>query len=102
MNEPAKQATSAASLAGTFEPSNALEKNIDQLLRQSGLRDEKEITAFEDLAMKKISIDEVRERQIELQKMRDLMFRQEQKAKRLAKIKSKSYRRLLKRERERK
>lgn len=101
MNEPAKQATSAATLAGTFEPSTSLEKNIDELLRQSGMRDEKEITTFEDLAMKKISIDEVRERQIGLQKMRDLMFRQEQKAKRLAKIKSKSYRRLLKRERER-
>jgi U3 small nucleolar RNA-associated protein 14 len=70
-------------------------------LRQSGIRDEKAITEFEDLALKKVSIDEVRQRQSQLRAMRELLFRQDQKAKRIAKIKSKSYRRIHKRERER-
>jgi U3 small nucleolar RNA-associated protein 14 len=51
--------------------------------------------------MKKVSIDEVRQRQSQLRAMRELMFRQDQKAKRIAKIKSKAYRKIHKRERER-
>ena len=102
MNEPqinAKQTT--ASLAGTFEPTTELEKKVDEILRESGIKDEKDITSFEELALKKVSIDEVRQRQAELRAMRELMFRQDQKAKRIAKIKSKTYRRVHKRERER-
>lgn len=102
MNEPPKQTKqTAASLAGTFEPTTALEKTIDSLLRESGLRTDKEITSFEDLALKKVSIDEVRQRQAQLRAMRELMFRQDQRAKRIAKIKSKTYRRIHKKERER-
>jgi U3 small nucleolar RNA-associated protein 14 len=78
-----------------------LEKEIDGLLRESGIRDEKDVTSFEELALKKVSIDEVRARQAKLREMRELMFRQDQKAKRIAKIKSKAYRRIHKRERER-
>jgi U3 small nucleolar RNA-associated protein 14 len=51
--------------------------------------------------MKRVSIDEVRQRQSQLRAMRELMFRQDQKAKRIAKIKSKAYRKIHKRERER-
>lgn len=102
MNEPPKQSKqSNATLAGTFQPSTSLEKNVDELLKQSGIREEKDVTAFEELALKSVSIDEVRARQAQLRAMRELMFRQEQKARRIAKIKSKSYRRIHKRERER-
>ena len=93
MNETAKSSKhSTATLAGTFEPSHPLEKQIDALLRESGLRSEKEITSFEELALKRVSIDEVRARQAQLRTMRELMFRQHQKSKRIAKIKSKTYR----------
>jgi U3 small nucleolar RNA-associated protein 14 len=102
VNETPKQSKqTSASLAGTFEPSTSLEKTIDSLLRESGLRSEKEIASFEDLALKKVSIDEVRHRQAQLRAMRELMFRQDLKAKRIAKIKSKTYRRIHKKERER-
>jgi U3 small nucleolar RNA-associated protein 14 len=102
MNETPKQSKqTSASLAGTFEPSTSLEKTIDSLLRESGLRSEKEIASFEDLALKKVSIDEVRHRRAQLRAMRELMFRQDLKAKRIAKIKSKTYRRIHKKERER-
>ena len=102
INQHAKSSKhSTATLAGTFEPSAPLEKTIDALLRESGLRSEKEITSFEDLALKRVSVDEVRARQAQLQVMRELMFRQQQKASRIAKIKSKRYRKIHKRERER-
>jgi U3 small nucleolar RNA-associated protein 14 len=102
MNEPQVNATqSTSTLAGTFEPTTELEKKVDEILRASGIKDEKDITSFEELALKKVSIDEVRLRQAELRAMRELMFRQDQKAKRIAKIKSKTYRRIHKRERER-
>jgi len=102
MDEPQVNATqSTSTLAGTFEPTTELEKKVDEILRASGIKDEKDITSFEELALKKVSIDEVRLRQAELRAMRELMFRQDQKAKRIAKIKSKTYRRIHKRERER-
>jgi len=100
-DNPKQSKQTSASLAGTFEPSTSLEKTIDSLLRESGLRSEKEIATFEDLALKRVSIDEVRQRQAQLRAMRELMFRQDQKAKRISKIKSKTYRRIHKRERER-
>ena len=81
---------------------NDLEKTVDELLRQSGIRSEKDITTFEELALKTVSIDEVRLRQAQLRAMRELMFRHDQKAKRVSKIKSKQYRKIHKRERERK
>ena len=60
---------------------------------------EDEISQTETLKMNHLSVEEVAARRAELAKMRDLMFRAEAKAKRLAKIKSKTYRRLRKKER---
>jgi U3 small nucleolar RNA-associated protein 14 len=54
----------------------------------------------EALAMNHLSVEEVAARRAELRKMRELMFRAEVKAKRIAKIKSKAYRRIQKRARE--
>jgi len=55
----------------------------------------------EELEMNNISEQEVRERMAELGKLRDLMFFQELKAKRKKKIKSKTYHRILKKQKER-
>lgn len=49
--------------------------------------------------MKDISVEEVAARRAELRKMRELAFRADTKAKRIAKIKSKAYRRIHKKER---
>ncbi len=62
---------------------------------------EDEISQTESLKMNHLSIEEVAARRAELAKMRDLMFRAEAKAKRIAKIKSKTYRRIKKKERTR-
>jgi len=50
--------------------------------------------------MNHLSVEEVAARRAELRKMRELMFRAEVKAKRVSKIKSKTYRRIKKKERE--
>lgn len=61
---------------------------------------EQDLAQTEALKMNHLSVEEVAERRAELAKMRDLMFRAEAKAKRIAKIKSKTYRRIRKKERE--
>lgn len=53
------------------------------------------------LQMNKLSVEEVAERRGELRKMRELMFRAEVKARRVGKIKSKTYRKIKRKERER-
>jgi len=50
--------------------------------------------------MNHLSVEEVAARRAELRKTRELMFRAEVKAKRVSKIKSKMYRRIKKKERE--
>lgn len=100
LNEAAKVQPNNNSLAATFKPTNALETEIDSILKTSGMQSEKQISAFEDLEMAKLSVEEVQKRRAELAIMRDLMFRQERKAKRQNKIKSKAYRKVHRKERE--
>jgi len=53
------------------------------------------------LKINKLSVEEIAERRNELRQMRELMFRAEIKARRVKKIKSKTYRRLKRKEKER-
>jgi U3 small nucleolar RNA-associated protein 14 len=86
-------------LAASFEPTTGLEKNIDSIIRESGA-DESNIAQFEQLEMHKLSVEEVAARAAQLAKMRSLMFYQELKDKRQSKIKSRKYRKLLKKQKE--
>lgn len=70
---------------------------MDRLLKSAKMR-EQDIAQTEALKMNHLSVEEVAERRAELAKMRELMFRAEAKAKRVAKIKSKTYRRIKKKE----
>ncbi|KAF2753974.1 Utp14-domain-containing protein, partial [Pseudovirgaria hyperparasitica] len=91
----------------TTKPQNDLESNIQNILLQSGLMkqngqtDEDKIRQFEELETKKLPQEEVEARRAELRKARELLFREEVRAKRIKKIKSKSYRRVHRKERER-
>ncbi|KAL9933014.1 hypothetical protein V8E36_008269 [Tilletia maclaganii] len=78
---------------------SALETQTADLLRAAEMTDS-QITKREDLAMNKLDPAVVEERRKELARMRELMFRAEQKAKRVSKIKSKSYRRIARKEKE--
>ena len=72
---------------------------MDQLLKRAQMREE-DLQKTEELKMNHLSAEEVASRRAEIMKTRDLMFRAEMKAKRVAKIKSKTYRRLKRREKE--
>ncbi|KAL8855103.1 MAG: hypothetical protein Q9221_000009 [Calogaya cf. arnoldii] len=89
------------------KPLTELEMTIQNILQDSGLartdgKTEKEqIQAFKELETNKIPLAEVQKRRAELRRSRDLLFREEIKAKRINKIKSKAYRRVHRKERER-
>lgn len=89
------------------KPLTELEMTIQNILQDSGLApadgktEEDQVQAFEELETNKMPLAEVQKRRTELRRSRDLLFREEIKAKRINKIKSKSYRRVHRKERER-
>ncbi|PWY82915.1 small nucleolar ribonucleo protein complex subunit Utp14 [Aspergillus heteromorphus CBS 117.55] len=91
---------------GAAEPRTDLETTIQDILQESGLVEakgksaEEQVQEFEELQARKLPIEEIRARRAELRKRRDLLFREEVRAKRIKKIKSKSYRRVHRKERE--
>jgi U3 small nucleolar RNA-associated protein 14 len=92
--------------ATAAKPFNDLEATIQSILEESGLAaangkdDEDKLREFEELEAKKMSLDEVRARRDQLRQARELMFREEARSKRIKKIKSKSYRKVHRKERE--
>ncbi len=86
-------------------PANDLESTIQSILQQSGLSngkdDEEQIQKWEVLQTNKLPIEEVEKRRAQLRMERELLFREEVRAKRIKKIKSKAYRRVHRKERER-
>ncbi|KAF2203361.1 Utp14-domain-containing protein [Delitschia confertaspora ATCC 74209] len=89
----------------TIAPANDLESTIQSILQESGLSngkdDEEQIQKWEELQTNKLPLEEVMARRAELRKQRELLFREEVRAKRVKKIKSKAYRRVHRKERER-
>ncbi|KAF2261981.1 Utp14-domain-containing protein [Lojkania enalia] len=89
----------------TTAPTNDLESAIQSILQQSGLSngkdDDEQFQKWEVLGTNKLPLEEVAKRRAQLRRERDLMFREEVRAKRIKKIKSKSYRRVHRKERER-
>eukprot|EP00252_Welwitschia_mirabilis_P010496 TRINITY_DN2378_c0_g1_i2.p1 TRINITY_DN2378_c0_g1~~TRINITY_DN2378_c0_g1_i2.p1 ORF type:complete len:1024 (+),score=313.79 TRINITY_DN2378_c0_g1_i2:359-3430(+) len=86
-------------ITSEFMPVTELEKEVSTLLRDKGVVDAQNNDGAEILELNQVTVDEVKERQNRLAKMRSLLFRHELKAKHLKKIKSKTYHRLLKKER---
>lgn len=88
------------------KPQTDLENAIQNILVESGLAEaegksaEDQIQSFEELQARNLPIEEIQARRAELRKRRDLLFREEVRAKRIKKIKSKSYRRVHRKERE--
>ncbi|CAI6325873.1 unnamed protein product [Periconia digitata] len=89
----------------TAAPTNELESTIQSILQQSGLsnghEDEEKIQKWETLQTNKLPLEEVMKRRAQLRMERELLFREEVRAKRVKKIKSKAYRRVHRKERER-
>lgn len=88
------------------QPMTALESTIQAIMQESGLLSKDgttadgQVQAYEELQEKKMPLEEVQARRAELRRTRDLMFREEIRARRIKKIKSKAYRRVHRKERE--
>lgn len=98
-----RQNISSAELSSKFTPStsSSLEKDLASLLKAYSLKPDQLKEAEErTLAQRNYTDEEVARRQDNLAKMKALLFHQELKARRMNKIKSKSYRRLRKKMRE--
>lgn len=89
------------------QPMTDLERTIQNILQDSGLAapqgkpEEDQVQAFEELQTRKMPLEEVQERRAELRRARELLFREEMRQKRINKIKSKTYRKVHRKERER-
>ncbi|TPX39657.1 hypothetical protein SeMB42_g06290 [Synchytrium endobioticum] len=98
MNETAPPVLTNNLLSASFEPGkNDLERDVQEILEASGLS-ERKLQEHEELQMGTVSTEEMIKRREELAKMRALLFFHEQKQKKIAKIKSKTYRKIRKKE----
>ncbi|CAE6450770.1 unnamed protein product [Rhizoctonia solani] len=96
-----KKGTSNADVIDRFQPSTKMESAISSLLRAAKLHTDAAAAEAENtLAAATISEEDLAARRAKLRLTRELMFRADVKAKRVAKIKSKAYRRMKKREKE--
>jgi U3 small nucleolar RNA-associated protein 14 len=86
---------SSGEVIGSFKASNQFEDAITSLLKSANLT-ESAVTKREDeeLQGQELSMEEIKARREKLAYQRELMFRAESKAKRISKIKSKTYRKL--------
>ena len=80
-------------LVADFTPCTELEKEIAQVLKDSGHGTGKDAARGELLEMNELAVEDVQARQAKLAKMRAVLFYHEQKAKRLKAIKSKTFHR---------
>ncbi|PHT96975.1 hypothetical protein BC332_34100 [Capsicum chinense] len=91
--------STVGAIAAEFEPRSDFEKKIASLFNDHEVVEAHRKDGARLLELNKISVEDVRERQDQLAKMRILLFRHEMKAKRVKKIKSKVYHRLQKKDR---
>ncbi|KAL1920156.1 uncharacterized protein VTP21DRAFT_1302 [Calcarisporiella thermophila] len=98
LNRPAPVQISNAGLVSKFEATTALEKEVAEVLKAGGKEDQSAAREAMELELNKMSVEEAQQRRKELRLMRELMFREEARAKRIKKIKSKAYRKIQKKE----
>ena len=94
-------------LIDKFEPKNEFEKELEKALEDAGQQDEETVLKAEedalqdDLGANRLTMEEYKKRRGQLAQIRALMFYHEQKRHHMKKIKSKKYRRIRKKQRER-
>ncbi|XP_058738859.1 uncharacterized protein C57A7.06 [Vicia villosa] len=86
-------------IASEFEPRTELERKMAALVQNDKILEAHKNDGFRLLELNKVSVEDEKERQNRNAKMRSLLFRNELKAKHVKKIKSKTYHRLLKKDR---
>jgi U3 small nucleolar RNA-associated protein 14 len=92
-----RQVRSFKSMVNRFVPTTDMEKEIQMVLVQHGATDQDtEQREVDELQGRNMSMQEIREKQAELAKVKALMFYDQMKRHRLNKIKSKAYRKIQK------
>eukprot|EP00124_Ichthyophonus_hoferi_P002437 Ihof_evm5s166 gene=Ihof_evmTU5s166 len=99
LNESKPSVETNSSLTDKFKPATELEKAVSSLLEASKLEEGNDMEKADDMPMKELDMEEVKERRKELSKMRALLTYFETKRQRINKIKSKNYHKRLKKER---
>lgn len=87
-----------AAIASEFKPRKEFEKKMAEITQSTEIMEAHKNDGAKILELNKIDVEDVRERQNRLAKMRNLLFRHEMKAKRVKKIKSRTYHRMLKKD----
>ena len=106
-NPDAVAARGGNKIERSLKPLTDLENAVQTILHENGLApsdgksEQERILEAEELETNKLPLAEVQARRVELRRARELLFREEVRAKRIKKIKSKSYRRVHRKERER-
>ncbi|KAF7096598.1 hypothetical protein CFC21_098515 [Triticum aestivum] len=85
-------------IASKFEPRSSFEKQMASVFNNTEIMEAHKNDGAKILELNKMEVEDVRERQNRLAKMRSLLFRHETKAKRVKKIKSRTFHRLLKKD----
>ncbi|KAG5567738.1 hypothetical protein RHGRI_003058 [Rhododendron griersonianum] len=91
--------STVGAIASEFEPRSEFEKKIASLVNDNGVAEAHSKDGARLLELNKISVEDVKDHKDHLAKMRSLLFRHELKAKRIKKIKSKTFHRVLKKDR---
>ncbi|BAT86300.1 uncharacterized protein HKW66_Vig0058290 [Vigna angularis] len=91
--------STVGAIASEFEPRTEFEKKIAALVYDNEVTDAHKNDGSKLLEMNKVSIEDEKDRQNRIAKMRSLLFRHEMKAKHIKKIKSRTFHRLLKKDR---
>ncbi|KAL6902063.1 hypothetical protein ACP4OV_004939 [Aristida adscensionis] len=85
-------------IASEFKPRTKFEMKIAEVMQSTEMMEAHKNDGAKILELNKVDVEDVRERQNRLAKMRSLLFRHEMKAKRVKKIKSRTYHRMLKKD----
>ncbi|XAR61346.1 hypothetical protein NMG60_11035024 [Bertholletia excelsa] len=91
--------STVGAIASEFKPRTEFEKKMASLVNDNEVVEAHRKDGARLLELNKISVEDVKDHQKHLAKMRSLLFRHEMKAKRIKRIKSKTYHRLLKKDR---
>ncbi|VVT45864.1 uncharacterized protein SAPINGB_P000929 [Magnusiomyces paraingens] len=85
------------------EPATEMERRINEMLKASqlGPKQSSQPDTFEELAPAQMTLEELQQHRAQIRKMKELAYREQQKARRIKKIKSKTYRKIHRKERER-
>ncbi|KAH1071159.1 hypothetical protein GLYMA_03G214900v4 [Glycine max] len=90
--------STVGAIASEFEPRTEFEKKMAALVYDDEVMEAHKKDGSKLLEMNKVSIEDEKDRQNRIAKMRSLLFRHEMKAKHIKKIKSRTFHRLLKKD----